>query len=129
MNYFEILSLPMQFDISLEQLENQLIVQSNQHNQTLLNTAYNTLKDDYERGKYIAKLQFPHINMQSIKLDKSFLQEILEYKINHNQIKIQNKYNSIYQEANLYFTKKNAQNFCHSITKLLFLKKLLQHNI
>ena len=78
MNYFEILKLPVKYQIDSDELtKNYLVAQKNFGCEVdLLNEAYNVLKSDIKRGEYFLGLH----DISVEKLDKKFATEMFELR-------------------------------------------------
>lgn len=91
MNYFEVLDLPVRYNINSKDLvENYLAKQKNSENESsseALNEAYNVLKDDIRRAEYF--LKFHEISIDNVSSNVSMemfeVREIYENITRHEE--------------------------------------------
>ena len=153
-NYFQTFSLPTTFSLNLENLENKYLelqqkyhpdinININQNFSAELNEAYQTLKDPLSRATYLIKINFD-INLKednSSKINSSILLQIMELseQIAENKnnpqkiIKIYQQIESDIADLFIEFEKnikdKNQQKSIENVTKIKYLKNLINHNV
>jgi molecular chaperone HscB len=149
MNYFEVLGLPVSFDVEIELLESKLLQKQKEnhpdatrdkqqsYDSSLINKAYHTLKNKMLRAGHILELWGYNLDSTNLQLSENFLQQNMQWRVSlmeaeskEELVSLLNDITALEDESFLTlrdaFIKKLSNEAMQIYTKLKFIQRFKQ---